>query len=365
MGVVYSELAVKTGAIPAESGLDHLQAAHFFFDALTEPGAPTSDTARLLLLGSVVTGQCNRRSDLDYFLIRRPLAGDAGIHQELRIQGAIRAVDERFHVRLEGKQFTEHAIAYGGHSIASPLWLSHALDIQDNYPQWAHRAPVEQLRPYAVNLDGDLHSPYKRSAVAQEIYQYFGHKVRMFSEAGEFSAERPTDLHRLQRALEAGKAYARKGLAIMALEGAAVIGADVTSKASMRDQSARLLEKIDKNGSMQRATDLLNGLDAEYGELLNQAATSGDTRAYGTWLKQNYLPACAASLRLSQEYLDYVDHLTLYDPAITFEELDSDDDDCSIHDSGSWSLDLPKDSTPSTPILVNATPEMLDTLMRV
>jgi hypothetical protein len=364
MGVVYPERDVAAGRVPAENGLDHINAARFFFNSLTDPAMPTSDNVRLLMLGSVVTGNATRRSDLDYFLVRTPLEDNARMQQDLHILSAIRATGKKYNVRLEGQQFTEHEVSMNGHAIGEPLWVSHVVHIQDHYPHWAYRKPVEGLRPYSIDVNGDMSSPEKRGALAETISRYFGHKVTTFREAGDFEPERSKDLHIMQRALEAGKAYARKGIALMALKGASISNdVDVTSKISMGEQTDRLLENIDESRRMRRATNTLNDMDREYDSVLEDALNRSSTQEYTKWLRQNYLYACAAALQLAQDYFEYINTLTWQDASLAFDSINQFEDDFSLHDSASEIIESPGQESGNA-ILINLAPADLDEFVK-
>lgn len=363
MGVVYPEQDVALGNVPAADGTDHLQAARLFFDSLTTTGTPTYGNVRVMLLGSVVTGKSTRRSDLDYFLVRTPLEGEEGVRQQLHIASAANATRNRHHVRLEGQQFTDRHVMRNGHNIGDPLWLAHAADIQDNHPRWTHGQPIDPLRPYAIDIRQDLDEPDQRSRLAQSILQYFGHKINIFEEAGDFNQERSSDLHLLQRALEAGKAYARKGIAIMALEGVAVGDADVTDKASMRQHADVILDRIDGTGQLRRTTDVINELDREYDHVLDEALASGSTDVYQRWLSSNYLRACAAALRLAYGYFEYIDDVTWRDDSIVLDGIDGDYADHSMQDSSGEPLEDGSYQAPINPILINLEVDQLEALV--
>ena len=363
MGVVYPEQDVALGNVPAADGTDHLQAARLFFDSLTNTGTPTYGNVRVMLLGSVVTGRSTRRSDLDYFLVRTPLEGEEGVRQQLHIASAANATRNRYHVRLEGQQFTERYIARNGHNIGDPLWLAHVADIQDNHPGWTHGQPIDQLRPYAIDIRQDLDEPDQRSRLAQSILQYFGHKINIFEEAGDFNQERSSDLHLLQRALEAGKAYARKGIAVMALEGVAVGEADVTDKASMREHAEAILDRIDQTGQLRKTTEVINDLDQEYDHVLDEALSSGSTDVYQRWLSSNYLRACAAALRLAYGYFDYIEDVTWQDDSIVLDRIGDSYADHSMQDSSGEPLEEGSYQAPINPILINLEVDQLDVLI--
>lgn len=359
MGVVYPEQDVALGNVPDASGIDHLRAAHLFFDSLTAPDTPTHGNVKVMILGSVVTGHATRRSDLDYFLVREPCEGEETMRQRLHIESAVHAARTRHHVRLEGQQFTQRDVMRGG--IGDPLWLKHVVDIQDSHPEWVHGQPIEPLRSYAIDLRTDLDAPEKRSVLARDTLEYFGHKINVLEEAGDFDHTQMSDLHLLQRALEAGKAYTRKGIAILALEGTFFDNADVTDRDNMQQHSEIVLDRIDGTGQLQRATEVINGLDREYDDVLDEALASGETSAYRTWLSDSYLRACAAALRLAKGYYDYIDDITWRDRSIVIGQLEYDDH--SMQDSGGEPLGEGDYRAVADPALINLDVEELDVII--
>jgi len=324
MGQVYSPEQVTAGEVPAAGGIDQLQAAAFFMNSL-RGFLPTNLNTRILIPGSIATGQATRRSDVDYLLVDsscdrdgEPLiSSESRMRQRLHITGTIRYVTERFHVHLEGKTYTDAGLARMGNRIYDALWLSHALDIQDNYPDWSHRKPLEILRPYAVDIH-NLTEPREISLTGAVATRYMDGKVSIFEEAGEFNPDSRRDLLRFQRALEAPKAYARKMIAVSALEGCHITNPDVTSRQNMRDQTNAILDRIDTTGKMRRYNDLLVGLDREYDQVLDEALKSDSISEYEMWLAGNYLASCALALRLAHGYARHIDEVTLWHPSIDY-----------------------------------------------
>lgn len=381
MGVLYSVAEVSSGSVPKADGTDHLKALNFFFDRLTDPDAPTANNIRLLMLGSVVTGQANRRSDLDKFLITGdPLESNpdrdlflAG-RQQIYIRSVEQATAKRYKVHIEGKTFTEREIGWFGRNIGEPNWASHCVDIQDRFPHYAYRRPFDDfdsafrnsdgsigyvevpgLRRYSIGLD-NLDNTDTRNNLLSNVMSYFEGKVELFSNAGDFNHKRHTDMHRYQRALEIAKAATRKALAISALEGQYDGSGDVTSKSSMYEQVAELTKRIDGNGRIQNAIDLVIGLDNEYSAALDEALETGNTSKYLSWLQQNYLPSCAAALFISRSFYNYANDFSWTDSRVVLDMFNNDYSE-SFEDSASEDMELldTPDIEPALPYLVNLT----------
>jgi hypothetical protein len=229
----------------------------------------------------------------------------------------LRYASETYNVRFEGQHFTDMNLASTALKVHDAFFLSHGLKIQDDYPDWAHRRPLEVLRPYALGFDHP-DSPEKTTLAGAIALRYMAGKIEVFSEAGDFNPSSPRDLRRFQRALEAPKAYARKMLAVSALEGFEAEDPDVTSRENMREQTDQILGRVDRTGRLRHYNDLLTQLDAEYDTVLDHAALTGDVAQYESWLKDNYLPACALAMQLAGGYLDHTDKVTLAHPDIRF-----------------------------------------------
>lgn len=381
MGVIYNLEEVSSGRVPEVCDL--INARDYYYNALTDPGAPTYDNIRLLILGSVATskrinneivGPVTRRSDFDRLLIIGSLYDQennkslekAG-QQKLYIESVERATANKYHVKIEGKIFTEKDVLSFGPKIGDPLWISHCVDMQNN-SRWSYRQPFDDfytkslqfipgLRNYGLDItDKDkLVNPEVRSLLISNIMSYFINKENLFANAGIPDFRRRIDLHSMQRALEFGKASTRKALGISALRDNFVNGYDVTDKKSMREQSEIILDQIYDDGNrrksnqMRKALDLVNGLDKDYEELLPDTLKTGKMSDYKNWLEENYLPACMAALFLSRSYYEWANDLTWTDETIMCNLLDEPND--NMEDSAGESIDLKEEET--LPILVN------------
>ncbi len=374
MGVVYSPEQVAEGSIPAADGSDQIAGAALLMNYVRSFPL-TSRHAALLIPGSTATGQATRRSDVDFLLVD----DSDGLPQHRRdrqqhfIRDTLEHVGERYGVQLEGQRYTRREMAHAGHGMYDAFWLAHALDIQRKYPDWSHRQPLEGLHPYAIGFEPPRSAERVTLAAAISL-RYMANKTDLFGEAGELNPNGRRDLLRYQRALEAPKAYARKMLAVSALEGCEVADPDVTSRENMQLLMEGVFERIG-SAKLRGYNDRLVALDAEYDEVLDEAATSGDVTAYSRWLSEHYLPACGLALQLGNGYLEHINDVVWTHPDINFWHYGVDvhagyDEDYALHHSSSGPLEhdgsVPATLEPmSAPILVNMHPEDIDTLIRL
>jgi predicted nucleotidyltransferase len=384
MGEVYSPEQVASGAIPAAGGEDQEQAAAVLMN-FVRSSPLTSAHARLLIPGSTATGQADRRSDVDYLLVDAA-TGPEGVpdlsphRRELQARFIRETLDyaaDYYNVRFEGQHYTEAQLLRMGRTVYDAFWISHGLDVQDNHPDFAHRQPLERLRPYAIGfkLPDDPERITLASAIAM---RYMTGKVNAFSEAGDFNPSSWRDLRRLQRAFEAPKALARKMITMSALEGHEITDPDVTSKQSMKQQMDQILTRFNGGARLAQHIDRLAALDEEYDEVLDEAVR-GDVLPYEKWLRDNYLPACAMALQLAEGCADHIDRITLAHPDVSFwtygVDVESDlDVDFALQHSMSEPLTAPSasgDSPDSRPDefsearLINMSPEHIDAFLGI
>lgn len=318
MGEVYSPERVARHEVPEAGGQDQLEAAGFIMNRI-RAFPLTSAHAGLIIPGSIATGQANRRSDVDYVLVDRSqgLPANRRLIQAEFIRDTFAHAERTFNVRLEGQRYTDPELAAMNTAIYDALWLAHALEVQDNHPDYAHGKPLEALRYLAIDLGG-LQDPQRISMVGAISLRYMAGKAAVFSEAGEFNPSSRRDLLRFQRALEAPKALARKMLPISEIEGHEVIEPDVTSRQNMKQQMEKILERIDDSGRLNHYHDILVELDQEYDHILEETLLTGDIEAYGSWLRGNYLPACALAHQLAEACRDHIDRMTYDHPGMNF-----------------------------------------------
>ncbi len=216
MGRLYTPGDIEGGRVPNRDGSDHYEAAAVLLDgvrAVDTPDQPMSGMA----FGSLVTGNAGRRSDLD-FLLRY-----SSLEQLQDLQAITRSVQERFHVVVEAQTFQDGAFRTPASHDVSPLFASHLLHVQDEYSQWVHGLPVEELRQFAIDTRdrGDV-SDDEAKEVLIDVISYLHYKLRQFAKTALMAHQRKVNYYTTQRALELPKALGRKALAVHRLLGTEV-----------------------------------------------------------------------------------------------------------------------------------------------
>ena len=294
MGRLYSPDRIEEGRIPNGDGSDHSQAAKMLLDGVRDvdrPGEPMSGMA----FGSVITGRANRRSDVD-FLLRY-----SSLEQLIELQKIVEEIETRHHVNVEAQTFQYDALTSPSSHDISPLFASHLLDVQDEYPRWVHGLPVEELRQFAI--DTREKSPEDVEDILTDVISYIHYKMRQFAKTSLMRRGQQINYYTTQRALELPKGLGRKAIAITRMLGAEPHGRDVTDKAAMRDGFYALMGKFDDD-SLVEHYHYLDGLDAAYDRQLEQAVKTGDTEEYTRWLGAHWLKACDAAHRLCEDFGD-------------------------------------------------------------
>lgn len=375
MGRVPRPIEFQNG-LPADHGIDHMRAAKLFLSYLRTSHL-TRETTRATILGSTATGNADELSDVDYFVVRKSLEGEAGIRQRLFIEGARRYASSRYRVHFEGTVCDEDVLRrdliQDDHAVTDSLWVAHGVNIEDEHPEWSYREPFGLLRENAINIEKPKNSE-EITLIAAIAIRYFKHKERMFSEAGVFDPANQNDYLVMQRGFETAKAYVRKMLGFSSLEGYVISHYDVTSKVSMQEEGEKIITRIDESGLMKHYTDLILNLNAKYRELVKETVKSQDIDKYTQWLGRHYLIVCGAALRLTQLYSAYIDGVTLAHPEVNFWkygiDLDSEYDEYderarTDNEPGSKKLIILKPKTIiREPVFINMSTEEIDCMLR-
>lgn len=296
MGRLYTPGDIEGGRVPRGDGSDHYKAAEVLLDgvrAVDTPEQPMSGMA----FGSLVTGNAGRRSDLD-FLLRY-----SSLDQLRDLQIITRSVQDNLRVAVEAQTFQDGAFRTPASHDVSPLFASHLLHVQDEFPQWVHGLPVEELREFAIDTrdrDG-VESDDEAREVLIDVISYLHYKMRQFAKTALMAHQRKINYYTTQRALELPKALGRKALAVHRLLGTDGPSADVTDRNAMRNSFYGLIEAIDDDGTVEHY-HFLDGLDADYDRALEEAVSSMDTEEYTRWLGENWLKACHAAHLLCEGF---------------------------------------------------------------
>lgn len=291
MGRLYPSEKVYNGDVPAANGSDHLQAAKKLLNemrAMDDAEWPLSGMA----FGSVITGKTNRRSDVDFLIVYSSI-------EQLEALGILQAeLAEEHKVIVEPQTFQQGAFDSPATHDVSPLFGSHLLDVQDNYPRWTHGSPVESLRGFVIGPESA--GAEDEEGVLRDVMSYTHYKLRLFASAClRTGIQGSKDLYVMQRALELPKGLGRKSGAIVSVLGDRIIDQDVTDRAEMQESFSSLIE-MSGDSEMLPAYNKLVELDQQYDEILEDAAVSGDVTDYDMWLDENAQDAA----RLAHELAD-------------------------------------------------------------
>lgn len=294
MGRLYSSERVFNGDLPAADGSDHVEAARKFLCAMREIDSPDSPLSGMTF-GSVITGNANRRSDVDFLIIYSTL-------EQLEALGALELdLAEQHNVVVEAQTFQAGAFDSPATHDVSPLFGSHLLDVQDNYPQWSHGSPVEALRSFVIGPDS-TDTENDAEEVLRDVMSYAHYKLRLFANACLMSRIKGgKDLYVMQRSLELPKGLGRKAAAIVSVMGEREIDLDVTDRAAMQESFAHLVDVTGDRDMMPAYTDLVQ-LDEDYDELLEDAASSGGVVEYDRWLDENSQDAAQLAHDLTNRF---------------------------------------------------------------
>lgn len=278
MGRLYTSERVYKGEIPAADGSDHIEAAKKFLDAMREMDDlewPLSG----MTFGSVITGKANRRSDVDFLILYSSI-------EQLEALGVLQKnLADQHRVVVEAQTFQQGAFDSPATHDVSPLFGSHLLDVQDNHPEWSHGRPVEPLRDFVIGPDSA--GIDDEEGVLRDVMSYTHYKMRLFASASLMSGIKGSrDLYVMQRALELPKGLGRKAEAIVNILGDSAMRLDVTDRADMQESFRHLID-MSGDGGMLAPHGRLVELDAEYDEVLEDAAETGEVVEYDQWLDGN------------------------------------------------------------------------------
>lgn len=308
MGRLYPSEKVYNGDIPAADGRDHVEAAKKFLDEMRKMDDPDSPLSGMTF-GSVITGNANRRSDVDFLVVYYSL-------QQLEDLGEVIAeIDRRHNVMIEAQTFQLGAFNSPATHDVSPLFGAHLLDVQDNHPGWTIGSAIEPLRDFVAGPDSNGEAGFFMSReeydqkVLRDVMSYAHYKLRLFASSSLMAKVKGSkDLYVMQRALELPKGLGRKAGAIVSTLGGVEVDLDVTDREAMKESFAQLIE-LTGDEEMVSLYDELIKLDAEYDQLLEEAILTGEIADYDEWINMNSNRARKDAHNLADAFARAVDRL--------------------------------------------------------
>jgi hypothetical protein len=227
------------------------------------------------------------------------------------IKKAIDRIADAYHVYPEIRYVDFADIRAGTSRLTDdPGYLSHLVDIRDNYPGFTVGDPLGYIETYAIDATNNL-TVAQESQIVSSSLRYMTNRANFFSSAQTVLPDHLV-LKALQRALEFAKAAVRKTIQVDMVDrkNPQFIKPDVTSRQSMYAAFKVLIDKRDKDKTLTQPHTLLAKLDAEF-ETLLERTIKGEVpiKDYTQWLGFHYLIAVEAALQLALGCHRYVENV--------------------------------------------------------